>query len=348
MERNGIDETSKSLFYPSIRFLVKIVKSNKDDRVLGRCVKNLHDLLLKDKSKTKDIVYYLVSMLEKISSSIARTRIIKLIMDYIDQFKTLARETFRKLVRNFTGEKSQVKFQIIQLGILVMRIDYQEENDKLEQIFSYMINLATNDADYSIKQFTRMLKGVFLKDTLCGGEITKINAFSKPSVHSNGKLASHTEYNNFDLSSQSPASIDLLGQLNIEYLPTLSCILNLNTPKSLEVEPCTSEQQELADDFNCRLAPTKDIMFAHSVFNPSENTKSERSTHSVGFVVQNAQGKVIQSLGSENIKLIEGISTMQQKHKESYAFKDKKQLKQDLENWFDDEDEEEKLTPSKK
>ena len=58
-------------------------------------------MLIKDKTKTKNIVYYLVSMLDKITAVSARSRIIKLIIDYIDQFKTLAREVFRKLVKGF-------------------------------------------------------------------------------------------------------------------------------------------------------------------------------------------------------------------------------------------------------
>lgn len=36
LERNGIDESSKSLFYPSIKYMIKIVKNSRDDRVLGK------------------------------------------------------------------------------------------------------------------------------------------------------------------------------------------------------------------------------------------------------------------------------------------------------------------------
>jgi len=36
LERRGINPDSKSMFYPSIKYMIKIVKSNKDDRVLGR------------------------------------------------------------------------------------------------------------------------------------------------------------------------------------------------------------------------------------------------------------------------------------------------------------------------
>ena len=33
LERNGIEDTSKSLFYPSIKYLIKIVKTNRGDKV---------------------------------------------------------------------------------------------------------------------------------------------------------------------------------------------------------------------------------------------------------------------------------------------------------------------------
>ena len=101
LEKNRIADTSKSMFYPSIKALIKIVKINKDDRVLGRCIQNLHQMLLKDKQKTTEVVYYLVSMLDKIKSPSAKARIIKLIIDFKDYFKTLARETFRKLAKGF-------------------------------------------------------------------------------------------------------------------------------------------------------------------------------------------------------------------------------------------------------
>lgn len=63
----------------------------------------------------------------------------------------------------------------------------------------------------------------------------------------------------------------------------------------------------------------------------------------IGFAVQNAKGKVVQSLGSKDVKVIEGITKLQSKYKESYAFKDEKTLNQELENWFDEVDEEEKI-----
>lgn len=33
LERNGIEDSSKSLFYPSIKYLIRIVKTNRGDRV---------------------------------------------------------------------------------------------------------------------------------------------------------------------------------------------------------------------------------------------------------------------------------------------------------------------------
>jgi hypothetical protein len=179
LERYGIAETSKSMFYPSIKHLIKIVKVNKDDRVLGRCIQNLHLMLLKDKNKTAEVVYYLVSMLESIKSPSAKARIIKLIIDFKDYFKTLARETFRKLVKNFWNERTVVKFQIIQLGITWMQMKFEGETEKLEQIFNYVLRLALADADYSLKQFTRMVKGIFDQESYWGGDINSKTAFTQ-------------------------------------------------------------------------------------------------------------------------------------------------------------------------
>lgn len=161
MERHGIEETSKSMFYPSIKYLIKIVKVSKDDRVLGRCIERLHLMLLKDRRKTRDVVFYLVGMLDGIKSPMAKARIVRLVIDFKEVFKTLARETFRKLVKGFLREKTVVKFMIVQLGIALMQMKFEEENEKFEQIFNYMLKLALADADYGLKQFTRMVKGIF-------------------------------------------------------------------------------------------------------------------------------------------------------------------------------------------
>lgn len=90
-------------------------------------------------------------------------------------------------------------------------------------------------------------------------------------------------------------------------------------------------------------------MFARPVY--SEETKTPGKLKSkqnesigkfpsniTGFSIHNAQGKIVQSIGSKDVKIIEGITTMHEKHKESYAFKDKKQLRTELENFFVDDE----------
>ena len=54
--------------------------------------------------------------------------------------------------------------------------------------------------------------------------------------------------------------------------------------------------------------------------------------------MHNTQGKIVQNISSNDIKIIEGITTLQEKHKESYAFKDKQQLRKELENFFVDDE----------
>lgn len=190
MERNGIEQSSKSMFYPSVKYMVRIVKTNKDDRVLGRCVQNLHIMLLKDQTKTPEIVYYLVSMLDKLTSPSARARVIRLVIDFINYFKTSARETFRKLVKNFLNEKLQVKFQILQLGITLMMIKFEDGTEKLEKIFNYLLKVALADADYGLKMFTRLVKGIFDRETMCDGTVTVNSIFSK--AQSNGHITPST------------------------------------------------------------------------------------------------------------------------------------------------------------
>ena len=223
-------------------------------------------------------------------------------------------------------------------------MDYQDENDKLEQIFNYLIQLSLADADYSIKMFTRMIKGIFVKESILDGNINKNTAFLKLNISPESKSIQN-EYNNVDLPEQKDGPVDILKGINTHYLPSISSILKIESENALklEVQECSDEQLNLADEYNCKLAPTKDIMFTHSVYSEGAKVDRSKGNQSIGFAMENAKGKVVQSLGNENVKVIEGITKMKNKHIQSNAFKDKKQLKKDLENWFDDDDEEEKL-----
>jgi len=59
--------------------------------------------------------------------------------------------------------------------------------------------------------------------------------------------------------------------------------------------------------------------------------------------VTNQKGKSVQSISSNDVKVIESTTKLHDKYKESFAFKDKKILRKELENFFDDDDEEEKF-----
>lgn len=203
-------------------------------------------MLLKDRGKTAEIVYYLVSMIGKINSS-AKARIIRLIIDFIEYFKTVGRETFRRLVRTFTSEKLAVKFQVIQLGVTLMQIKFEDEREKLENIFSYALQLGLADADYGLKLFCRMVKGIFSKTSLCGGEINYKNAFynfdniSKPSPTGDtavNESQTSNEYNDIALSSQTSQNQNILESIDEVYIPCLSNLLSLpnSDRNSLKIE----------------------------------------------------------------------------------------------------------------
>ena len=239
-------------------------------------------MLLKDRAKTAEIVYYLVSMIGKIHSY-AKARIIRLIIDFIELFKTVGRETFRRLVRTFTSEKLAVKFQIIQLGVTLMQIKFDDEKEKLEKIFSYALQLGLADADYSLKLFCRMTKGIFDKTSLCGGEINYKNAFynfdnfikisNKDSKAVNESQLSN-EYNDIALSSQNSQNLNILESIDEVYIPCLSNLLNLptNERNNLKIEQWSEEHQEVADEYISRSGAPKEIMFARSIH--SEESKS--------------------------------------------------------------------------
>jgi hypothetical protein len=109
-------------------------------------------------------------------------------------------------------------------------------------------------------------------------------------------------------------------------------VLNIQSDSviSLEVQRCDEDQQNNADEFLLKTSGAKD---------KSDTAIKSKGAESIGFTINNAKGKHVQSIGSEDVKIIKGITKLQSKHTESYAFKDKKTLKKELESWFDDDDE---------
>eukprot|EP00343_Euplotes_focardii_P001941 CAMPEP_0205799180 /NCGR_PEP_ID=MMETSP0205-20121125/364_1 /ASSEMBLY_ACC=CAM_ASM_000278 /TAXON_ID=36767 /ORGANISM="Euplotes focardii, Strain TN1" /LENGTH=98 /DNA_ID=CAMNT_0053060061 /DNA_START=208 /DNA_END=501 /DNA_ORIENTATION=- len=97
---------------------------------------------------------------------------------------------------------------------------------------------------------------------------------------------------------------------------------------TLQVDQCTEKQQEEADEFLNKTSTIKD---------KTESISKGKTGESIGFQVTNNKGKALQGIGSEDIKVIQGISNIKNKAKESYANKDKKTLKKELEDWFDDD-----------
>ena len=255
-------------------------------------------MLLKDSWKTTEIVYYLVSMIGRINSS-AKARIIRLIIDFIDYFKTVGRETFRRLVGTFTSEKTAVKFQIIQLGVTLMQIKFEDERENLNKIFTYALQLGLSDADYGLKLFWRMVKGIFDKKSLWGKEITFKNAFYFDNIDqfnlnnrddkATNEVHTNNEYNEIVLPSQTIQS-NILDSIDEIYLPSLSSLLNLQTgPRnSLKIEQCSEEHQQIANEYISKSGPTKEIMFTRSVHSEEGKSSSKpksKANESIGKIV---------------------------------------------------------------
>lgn len=76
------------------------------------------------KDKAPEVAMYCVKLLigGKLSSSFAKQRIIWLLGEFIDQFPTLAMESFRRLVKMFKKEHECVKLEIINLGLRTMHL----------------------------------------------------------------------------------------------------------------------------------------------------------------------------------------------------------------------------------
>jgi hypothetical protein len=67
---------------------------------------------------------------------------------------------------SFVKEKEIVKFQILQLGVKLMNIKFDDEMEKLEKVFNYCIQLGMKDISYNINTFARMIKVLFVKESI--------------------------------------------------------------------------------------------------------------------------------------------------------------------------------------
>jgi hypothetical protein len=151
------------------------------------------------------------------------------------------------------------------------------------------------------------------------------------------------EYNNIDLPSQDVENKDVLGEINKSYFLSMSSILKIqNGPSiSLVVEEANEEQQRNA--YNFLTKSTNSNENREIVRNKWGESIGKKPVYKIGFTVKNAKGKSVQSISSSDVKIIECTTNLQDKYKESFAFKDKKTLKKELEDFFNDEDEEEKF-----
>mmetsp|Transcript_23456 Transcript_23456/g.16662 ORF Transcript_23456/g.16662 Transcript_23456/m.16662 type:complete len:82 (-) Transcript_23456:756-1001(-) len=80
---------------------------------------------------------------------------IYLLKEFIDRFPTLAKETYRRLVKEFINQDEQVKFQILNLACKV--VNKNKTDDKVTQIFDYLLKVASYDRSLLIRQQARML-----------------------------------------------------------------------------------------------------------------------------------------------------------------------------------------------
>lgn len=87
------------------------------------------------------------------------------------------------------------------------------------------------------------------------------------------------------LNNQEGNDSKILGSLDDTYLPSLSNILGLpvDPSMSLQIEKCTEEQQEKADEYNSRANISNTILFSHRNSSNSKNDSfKKKPNESVG------------------------------------------------------------------
>ena len=145
-----------------------------------------------------------------------------------------------------------------------------EENTKMKTIFDYVLELALADADYGLKQFTRIVKGIFAKGSLCSGQVTCENVFTpifldnklegKKFLDHNLDQNSGNGQNDINLPHQDDKYGNKLGDLDSVYFGSLSEIFKIpaGSNMKLEIEQCTEDQQKAANEYLIRSSGGKE------------------------------------------------------------------------------------------
>ena len=120
-------------------------------------------MIQRDSAQSEAIILYCTKMIDKINhSGRAKATMVYLLKEFSERFKTLSKETLRRLIKQFNNSETEmVILQILNLSAKLLA--NQNEDEKLYEICNFLFNKALNDESLLVRQKAKMIRFIFDK-----------------------------------------------------------------------------------------------------------------------------------------------------------------------------------------
>jgi AP-3 complex subunit beta len=151
--------------------------SNSSQIVVAESVIVIKKILQLYPGKYADAIERLARMLDKVVEPRARASIVWLIGEYAEKVALFAPDILRKLALSFASEVTEVKLQTLNLGL---KLHFRMSTPQVEALFRFVLELASYDLNYDVRDKARLLQAVFSSNGHVGAEAQTLFLSEKP------------------------------------------------------------------------------------------------------------------------------------------------------------------------
>jgi AP-3 complex subunit beta len=151
--------------------------SNSSPIVVAESIVVIKKILQLCPGKYVEAIERLARLLDKVSEPRARASIVWVIGEFAEKATLFVPDTLRKLALSFAIESAEVKVQTLNLGL---KVHFTMATPTTESIFRYVLELASFDMNYDVRDKARLLQAVFSSTGYVGAEAQSLFLSAKP------------------------------------------------------------------------------------------------------------------------------------------------------------------------
>ncbi len=151
--------------------------SNSSPVVVAESIVVIKKILQLSPGKYVEAIERLARLLDRVTEPRARASIVWVIGEFAEKAALYAPDTLRKLAVSFASEVPEVKLQTLNLGL---KIHFVMPTSTTEALFRYVLELASFDLNYDVRDKARLLQAVFSSTGYVGAESRSLFLSSKP------------------------------------------------------------------------------------------------------------------------------------------------------------------------